>query len=87
LLAGRGDGSKLTDEDKARLSAVGDRVQFAYNHRDVVPLGVTTPLAHIARKFELESTFGPELFFGLSVAEAWPDDEILLIKRSKGGTS
>lgn len=84
---GRGDGSKLTDEDKARLAALGDRVQLAYNHGDIVPLGVTTPLPHIARKFELESTFGPEVFFGLSMAEAWPDDEILLIKRSLGGTS
>lgn len=84
---GRGDGSRLTHEDKARLNAVRDRVMLAYNHQDIVPLGVTTPQGQIATRFDLDLTFGPELFFGLAVAEAWPDSKILLIKRSLGGSS
>lgn len=84
---GRGDGSKLTEEDKTRLKRAGETVQLAYNRRELVPLGVTTPQPWTARKFKLERTFGPELFFGLDLAEAWPDERILLIKRSKGATS
>jgi len=84
---GRGDGSMLTTNDKARLKAVQRRVFFAYNRREIVPLDVTVPQPWIASKFNLNLTFGPELFFGLSVAEAWPDSEVLLIKRSQGGTS
>ena len=84
---GRGDGSMLTMGDRARLGAVQNRVLFAYNNREIVPLAVTTPQLWIAKKFNLDLTFGPELFFGLNVAEAWPDSEILLIKRSQGGTS
>lgn len=84
---GRGDGSKLTDDEKQRLEAVGDRVRFVYNGEPERPLSVTIPAKHIARKFSLEKTFGPELFFGLRLAEAHPDEHFLFIKRSKGGTS
>lgn len=84
---GRGDGSKLTAEDLQRLNAVKDRVLFAYNMEPDRPLGVTTPKPWTARKFKLEKTFGPELFFGIRIAEAFPDDRIVLIKRSKGGMS
>lgn len=84
---GRGDGSKLTEEDQRRLDAVKDRVQLAYNMEPVRPLGVTIPQPWTARKFKLEKTFGPELFFGIRMAEAYPEDRILLIKRSKGGMS
>lgn len=84
---GRGDGSKLTAEDRRRLEAVRQRVYLAYNGRHPEPLDVTVPMPHIARKFGLELTFGPELFFGIQMAEAWPERKILLIKRSLGGTS
>jgi arylsulfatase A-like enzyme len=84
---GRGDGTRLTEDDLARLERVRDRVRFAYNRKDVAPLQVSTPEPHIARKFKLTRTFGPELFFGLDLAEAWPGEQLLLIKRSQGGTS
>ncbi len=84
---GRGDGSKLTEDDLQRLAAVRDRVLLAYNGSPPTPLHVTQPLGHVARRFELELVFGPELFFGIRMAEAFPDRNILLIKRSLGGTS
>lgn len=84
---GRGDGSKLSAEDKERLTRAQDHIQFAYNHKPVIPLDVTVPESHIAKKFNLKLTFGPELFFGLGLSEALPDDQILFIKRSIGGTS
>lgn len=84
---GRGDGGQLTPEDRLRLDAARDRVSLAYNGRRPAPLDVSVPLPHIARKFGLESTFGPELFFGIRLAEAWPGKDIHLVKRSLGGTS
>lgn len=84
---GRGDGTMLSDDDHARLVKVQDRVMLAYNGEPVRPLGLTTPQPWVAKKFDLEKTFGPELFFGIEMAEALPTSEILLIKRSLGGTS
>jgi len=84
---GRGDGSKLSAGETKRLVELGDRARFIYNGQEAGPLSVTVPAAHIAKKFSLETTFGPELFFGLSLAEAHPDERFLFIKRSRGGTS
>jgi hypothetical protein len=84
---GRGDASQLTTEDRRRLAAVQDRVLLYYNHFPFQPLQPYVPPAHTARKFQLDTVFGPELFFGVGMAEAYPDRKILLIKRSLGGTS
>jgi hypothetical protein len=35
----------------------------------------------------METSFDPELFFGILLAEQHPDDEFVFIKRSKGGMS
>lgn len=84
---GRGDGSKLTEDEVRRLKLAGERVQFIYNGQPVGPLDVTIPPQHTAKKFSLERTFGPEVFFGLSLAEKYPEERFLFIKRSRGGTS
>lgn len=84
---GRGDGSKLTHEDKTRLAQTRKRVKFAYNHFPVAPLYVTESSRLVKRKFKLDTVFGPELFFGIGMAEAYPEDEFLFIKRSLGGQS
>ncbi len=84
---GRGDGSKLSKADLVLLEKVQKNVLFAYNRKDIVPLDITIPLNHVQKKFNLEKTFGPELFFGMGLAEAYPSQKILLIKRSLGGTS
>lgn len=84
---GRGDGSQLSEADNARLATAAQQIQFACNREPIAPLGVTTPSPGTAKKFGLTLTFGPELFFGMKLAEAWPDEKILFIKRSIGGTS
>lgn len=84
---GRGDGSKLSKSERARLDVASDYIQFAYNREEIVPLQVTVPKDFIAKKFNLDLVFGPELFFGIGLSEAMPGQQFLFIKRSIGGTS
>ncbi len=86
-MEGRADGDKISPEDIARLKAVQDRIEFAYNWKPITPLNITEPSNYIKKKFTLEKSFGPEIFFGIALAEAHPDEKFLFIKRSKGGTS
>ena len=84
---GRANGAELSAVDLRRLKAVAPRIQFYYNHQPVTSLQLTTPTKYIKRKFNLETSFGPELFFGISLAEKYPEEEFIFIKRAKGGTS
>jgi len=84
---GRGDGSKLISEDLRQLEKAQKNIHFAYNRNPIIPLNITIPLAHTAKKFNLEKTFGPELFFGIEMAKKYPNEKFLFIKRSLGGTS
>lgn len=86
-MEGKGDGAKLTAEDRMRLMRAQPRVRLAENRQPILPLNVTAASAGNKRRFGVDFTFGPELFFGLGLAEAWPNDEILLIKRAVGATS
>lgn len=84
---GRANGAQLSELDLNRLKKVAHRIQFFYNHQPVTPLQLTTPSNYIQKKFSLEKSFGPELFFGIELAEKHPDEEFIFIKRAKGGTS
>lgn len=86
-MEGRADAAGLSEKDLQRLEKVKDRIAFYYNHFPVSPLQLTTPKPYIQRKFSLEKSFGPELFFGIELAENYPDQEFIFIKRSQGGTS
>ena len=86
-MEGRARAYNLTDEDKARLEKAKQNVTLYYNHEEPVPLQVTTPKKYVQNKFETEQVFGPELFFGINLAEAYPDQKFIFIKRSKGGMS
>ena len=86
-MEGRANGAKLSAEDLNRLEKAGQRIQFFYNHQPVTPLQLSTPAKHIKRKFNLEQNFGPEVFFGIRLAETYPEEEFVFIKRSQGGTS
>jgi hypothetical protein len=50
-------------------------------------LAPVKPSPEIAEIYQRELIFGPELFFGITLSEARPDEKILLIKRSEGATS
>lgn len=86
-MEGRADGNKLTAQDRERLAKVQGRTQLAFNDEPIRALDVVKPSAEIAEIYERDSIFGPELFFGITISEAWPQEKILIIKRSEGGTS
>ncbi|MCP4642072.1 MAG: sialate O-acetylesterase [bacterium] len=86
-MEGRADGNKLTPQDRERLEKARDRVQLAFNHEPVGPLNVVAPHPEIAEIYQRDLIFGPELFFGITLSEAWPEEEILLIKLAAGATS
>ena len=86
-MEGRADGGELSQADLLRLEQAGKRVTLYYNHQAPVPLQLTIPKKHIQQKFNLEKSFGPEVFFGIDLAENYPEEEFIFIKRSQGGTS
>jgi len=84
---GRARAFKLTAEDRKRLKEAQKNVILYYNHNEGTPLQVTKANDYITKKFHTDSVFGPELFFGISMSEKYPNRKIILIKRSKGGMS
>lgn len=89
-MAGCGNYNALSDADKARVHAVADRVRICRgnNARQTPP----EPLSYYTSAYQLKKRgfaecFGPELFIGVTLAEAYPKQEFLLIKTSVGGTS
>lgn len=86
-MEGRADANKLLHPDLERLSKAQENVQLAFNNEPVCALKAVKPSAEIAEIYKRELIFGPELFFGIVLAEAWPDEKILLIKLSEGSTS
>jgi len=86
-MEGRADGAKLTREDRERLQNIQGHVQLAFNNEPIRPLDVVKPSEEIAEIYGRDRIFGPELFFGITLSEAWPEEQILLIKLSAGATS
>ena len=86
-MEGRADGTKLSAKDEARLLQAQKRIQLAYNRQPLRPLDSVSPPDDIREIYKVDRIFGPELFFGLSMAEAWPDEKMLFIKRAVGSTS
>ncbi len=86
-MEGRADGRKLTQKDQVRLKNAQQRVQLAFNHQAVGPLDVVAPSPEIGKIYRRDRIFGPELFFGIALTEAFPDERFLLIKRTRGSSS
>jgi len=99
-MVGRGDGSALTPEELARLTAVAPRVSLFFRGTDpndenhwtirsdgLHPLGPTAAETQTKELFNISTYFGPELFFGLTMAEAQPSANILLVKVAFPGAS
>ncbi len=86
-MEGRARAKNLTKQDRARLKKAQKNVILYYNHNAPIPLNVNTPAIHTQKKFNAKTMFGPELFFGINLSEKYPNDTIILIKRSKGGMS
>jgi len=86
-MEGRARAKNLTQEDLMRLKKAQNNVTLYYNHQPPTPLQTTIPALHTQKKFGAKEMFGPELFFGINLSEKYPDKNIVLIKRSKGGMS
>lgn len=86
-MEGRADGTKLSEADQARLRTAQERVWLAFNGQPARPLYAYTPSEELQEIYQRPRMFGPELFLGITLAEAWPDEQILLIKRAEGDTS
>ena len=84
---GRAKAEKLTQEDRDRLEKAKKNVTLYYNHQKPVGLQETKVPDHTAKKFGAEKLFGPELFFGIEMSEKYPEHQIILIKRARGGMS
>jgi hypothetical protein len=93
---GRGNADLLTKKEQRALAFAQERIQFFYkgtvnNMKEMVvidgPLDVTDPWEFVKKKFRLNKCFGPELFFGIELSKAYPNQDFLFIKRSQGGTS
>ena len=86
-MAGAADASNLTNVDLKDLENAKENVSFVENGNKSIPLNVTTPAAWKRKKFQLDSCFGPEIFFGIELSKKHPNKKFLFIKRSKGGSS
>lgn len=86
-MEGRANGGELTKQDRERLNKVQNRVQLAFNHEPIHPLDVVSPSDEIREIYKRDRIFGPELFFGMTLAEALPKEKFLFIKRTEGATS
>ena len=86
-MEGRANARKLSPEDDKRLLRTRNNVRLAYNYEPLGPLQPVKPSPEIAGSYKRDLIFGPELFFGITLSEAWPQEKILLIKRTEGGTS
>jgi len=86
-MEGRASGRKITREDQARLKNAQKRIQLAFNHEPIGPLKVVSPSEEIRKIYQRDRIFGPELFFGIFLAETMPNEKFLFIKRSRGSSS
>lgn len=73
---GCGAKSRLTTTDRTRIQWAGERVFMAH--------GASAPIT-LSEDFETSVWFGPELFFALDMAEAFPSETMLIVKAAKDG--
>ena len=98
-MVGRGNAADLTEDEQKRLAAVAPRVKLFYRgtklddithwtvRSEDEPLNVTEAETEAARIFKMNAYFGPELFFGLTMAERNPEQNFELIKVAFPGAS
>lgn len=79
-MQGKGVYRELDRSLKKRIDRVSKRVRVSNDGRAGQPLSFWKKDRHVRK-------FGPELFIGLTMAEAFPDRHFLLIKTAVGGTS
>jgi hypothetical protein len=86
-MAGAANASNLSHTDIKDLENAQQNISFVNNGNKSVPLNVTIPPEWKRKKYQLDSCFGPEIFFGIELSKKYPNKKFLFIKRSKGGSS
>ncbi|MGY6650264.1 sialate O-acetylesterase [Wenyingzhuangia sp. IMCC45574] len=84
-MAGGGNYDELDAATKERTEKVSNRVWVSQSNTEQKPLSYFKNRP--SKKYNFTKRFGPELFVGLTLAEANPDKKYLLIKEAKGGTA
>ncbi|WP_187388331.1 sialate O-acetylesterase [Seonamhaeicola marinus] len=84
-MVGAGNYDELSSVDKKRIENISDRVFLSYNGKALKPLSYFNNKP--SKKYNFTKRFGPELFIGLTLAEANPNQKYVLVKRALGGTS
>lgn len=81
-MAGAGNYNDLSEADRDRVKVASSRVMLSFNGKDAIPLTYT-----VSKGRDYREKFGPEMFIGVTLAEANPQQEYLLVKTSQGGTA
>lgn len=84
-MVGHGNYDALDDATKKRIEKIGDRVLVTNHKNEPKPLSEVS--GKKSKKYNFSKHFGPELFIGLTLAEKYPNQRFLLIKKAVGGTS
>ena len=95
---GKGDGLMLNKNELKDLKIAGKKVKFVFdssmgriNDNPITSirgdLQLTDPLPQHKKKYRISKSFGPELFLGIELNKAYPNQDFLFIKRSQGHTS
>lgn len=84
-MAGAGNFDELSTSEIKRIEKISERVSLVFNGKPVKPLSYFDNKP--TEKYNFLKRFGPEIFIGLTLAEANPTNHYLLIKRSQGGTA
>ncbi|ANQ51594.1 sialate O-acetylesterase [Flammeovirga sp. MY04] len=79
-MAGRGQFDELSEADKQRVDKAAEMITIVFNGRPEVPLSYQSASKR-------QSNYGPELFFGVTLHERFPDKKFVFVKESLGGTS
>ncbi|MDO6737038.1 sialate O-acetylesterase [Wenyingzhuangia sp. 2_MG-2023] len=88
-MAGHGNYDTLDAETKQRIEKVAHRVWLSTSIKSTIapkPLSFYVSTSQ-SEKYDFTKHFGPELLIGLTLAEAHPNEQFLLIKTAVGGTS
>jgi len=87
---GKGDFSKLTEEERVQLEQAQKQITLALfenKEKTVEPLHPFKASVHDREKYGPEWFFGPELFMGVKLNQQWPNQKFLFIKHAVGGSS
>lgn len=86
-MAGHGNYDTIDASLKSRIEKVSNRVMLSTSNNHKISPKPLSYYTSESKKYDFNKHFGPEIFIGLTLAEANPDKTYLFIKKAVGGTS